>query len=161
MNVLTKNIENRNQIEFVSLEQMVPVDHLLRQIDVAIDFDKIYEFVGDLYCKDNDCLSIDPVILFKIVLIQHIYGIRSLRRTLEELGINMAYRWFIGYPLNEPVPHLSTVSYNFKHRFNTASVEYVFRWVLKATADEGYLDTEAIFVDGTHIKPEISKIDTS
>lgn len=51
MNVLTKNIENRNQIEFVSLEQMVPVDHLLRQIDVAIDFDKIYEFVGDLYCK--------------------------------------------------------------------------------------------------------------
>ena len=161
MNVLTKNIENRNQIEFVSLEQMVPVDHLLRQIDVAIDFDKIYEFVGDLYCKDNDCLSIDPVILFKIVLIQHIYGICSLRRTLEELGMNMAYRWFIGYPLNEPVPHLSTVSYNFKHRFNTASVEYVFRWVLKATADEGYLDTEAIFVDGTHIKPEISKIDTS
>lgn len=161
MNVLTKNIENRNQIEFVSLEQMVTVDHLLRQIDVAIDFDKIYEFVGDLYCKDNDCLSIDPVILFKIVLIQHIYGIRSLRRTLEELGMNMAYRWFIGYPLNEPVPHLSTVSYNFKHRFNTASVECVFRWVLKATADEAYLDTEAIFVDGTHIKPEISKIDTS
>ncbi|WP_455501274.1 transposase [Gemmiger sp.] len=37
----------------------------------------------------------------------------------------MAYRWFIGYPLNERVPHFSTVSYNFKHRFNTASVEYV------------------------------------
>lgn len=64
----------------------------------------------------------------------------------------MAYRWFIGYPLNEQVPHFSTVSYNFKHRFNTASVEYIFRWVLKAAADEGYLDTEAIFVDGTHIK---------
>ena len=64
----------------------------------------------------------------------------------------MAYRWFIGYPLNEQVPHFSTVSYNFKHRFNTASVEYIFRWVLKAAADEGYLDTETIFVDGTHIK---------
>ena len=64
----------------------------------------------------------------------------------------MAYRWFIGYPLNEQVPHFSTVSYNFRHRFNTASVEYIFRWVLKAAADEGYLDTEAIFVDGTHIK---------
>ena len=44
------------------------------------------------------------------------------------------------------------MSYNFKHRFNTASVEYIFRWVLKAAADEGYLDTEAVFVDGTHIK---------
>ena len=112
----------------------------------------MYEFVEDLYCKDNGRLSINPVVLFRIVLIQHIYGIRSLRRTLEEISMNMAYRWFIGYPLNEQVPHFSTVSYNFKHRFNTASVEYIFRWVLKVAADEGYFDTEAIFVDGTHIK---------
>ena len=75
----TKNIENRNQVEFVSLEQMVPQDHLLRQIDAAIDFNKVYEFVEDLYCRDNGRPSIDPVVLFKIVLIQHIYGIRSLR----------------------------------------------------------------------------------
>ena len=150
--MLTKYAENRNMIEFVSLEQMVPVNHLLRQIDAAIDFNRIYDFVADLYCKDNGRPSIDPVVLFKIVLIQHIYGIPSLRRTLEEVGMNMAYRWFIGYPINEPVPHFSTVSYNFKHRFNTASVEYVFRWVLQAAADEGYLDTEAVFIDGTHIK---------
>lgn len=91
------------------------------------------------------------------MLIQHIYGIRSLRRTPEEIGMNRAYRWFIGYPLNEQVPHFSTVSYNFKHRFNTASVEYIFRWVLKAAADEGYLDTEAIFVDGTHIKASVQE----
>lgn len=51
--MLTKNIENRNQVEFVSLEQMVPQDHLLRQIDTAIDFNKVYEFVEELYCKDN------------------------------------------------------------------------------------------------------------
>ncbi len=152
MKMLTKNVENRKQIEFVSLEQVVPGEHLLRQIDAAIDFNKIYDFVGDLYSKDNGRPSIDPVVMFKIVLIQHIYGIRSLRRTLEEIGMNMAYRWFIGYPLNEQVPHFSTVSYNFKHRFTTESVEYIFRWVLKAAADEGYLDTEAIFVDGTHIK---------
>ena len=84
---------------------MVPQDHLLRQIDAAIDFNKVYEFVEDLYCKDNGRPSIDPVVLFKIVLIQHIYGIRSLRRILEEIGMNMTYWWFIGYPLNEQVPH--------------------------------------------------------
>ena len=83
MNVLTKNIENRNQVEFVSLEQIVPKDHLLRQIDAAIDFHKIYEFVGDLYCKDSGRPSINPVVLFKIVLIQHIYGICFLRRALD------------------------------------------------------------------------------
>ena len=125
---------------------------MLRKIDAAIDFKKIYEFVEDLYCEDNGRPSVDPVVLFKIVLIQHIYGLPSLRRTLEEVSMNLAYRWFIGYPLNEAVPHFSTVSYNFKHRFNHTTVEHVFRWVLKSAAEEGYLDTEAIFVDGTHIK---------
>ena len=150
--MLRKNQGTREQMEFFSLEDMVPENHLLRQIDAAIDFNRIYEFVENLYCEDNGRPSIDPVVLFKIVLIQHIYGISSLRRTLEEVNMNLAYRWFIGYPLSATIPHFSTVSYNFKHRFNTATVEYVFRWVLKAAANEGYLDTEAIFVDGTHIK---------
>lgn len=150
--MLVKNAENRNLLEFVSLEEIVPQDHLLRKIDRAIDFSKIYGFVEELYCEDNGRPSVDPVVLFKIVLIQHIYGIPSLRRTLEEVNMNLAYRWFIGCPINEAVPHFSTVSCNFKHRFNTAVVEYVFRWVLGAAAEEGYLNTEAIFVDGTHIK---------
>ena len=150
--MLVKKAEDRGQLEFVNLENMVPQDHLLRKIDAAIDFKKIYEFVEDLYCEDNGRPSVDPVVLFKIVLIQHIYGLPSLRRTLEEVSMNLAYRWFIGYPLNEAVPHFSTVSYNFKHRFNHATVEHVFRWVLKSAAEEGYLDTEAIFVDGTHIQ---------
>ena len=51
--MLVKNAENREQLEFVSLENMVPQDHLLRKIDDAIDFKKIYEFVEDLYCEDN------------------------------------------------------------------------------------------------------------
>ena len=94
--MLVKNTENRGQVEIVSLENMVPEDHLLRKIDGAIDFKKIYEFVEDLYCEDNGRPSIDPVELFKNVLIQHIYGIPSLRRTLEEGSMNLAYRWFIG-----------------------------------------------------------------
>ena len=71
--MLVKNAENREQLEFVSLENMVPQDHLLRKIDDAIDFKKIYEFVEDLYCEDNGRPSVDPVVLFKIVLIQDVY----------------------------------------------------------------------------------------
>lgn len=33
-------------------------------------------------------LGIDPVFLFKIVLIQHLYGIRSRRQTLKEIEVN-------------------------------------------------------------------------
>lgn len=150
--MLSKYPNKRNVIEFVSLEAMVPEDHLLRKIDATIDFNRIYDFVEDLYCEDNGRPSIDPVVLFKIVLIQHIYGIPSLRRTLDEINMNMAYRWFLGYPINEAIPHFSTVSYNFKHRFTPETIENIFRWILNLAADEGYLDTNAIFIDGTHIK---------
>ena len=63
--LLAKYPNKRNVIEFVSLEAMVPKDHLLRKIDAAIDFDRIYDFVQDLYCEDNGRPGIDPVILTK------------------------------------------------------------------------------------------------
>ena len=123
-----QNRDKQKDIRVVSLEDLVPRDHLLRKIDRAINFDFIYEEVKDLYSATEwGKPGIDPVSLFKIVLIQHLYGIRSMRQTIKEIEVNMAYRWFIGYPLNEQIPHFSTVSYNFKHRFNTASVEYIFR----------------------------------
>lgn len=150
--MLVKETMERNIFEFVDIESLVPKNHILRKIDTAIDFSKIYEIVGNLYCQDNGRPGIDPVILFKIVLIQHIFGIPSLRRTLEEVNLNIAYRWFIGYSLNKQVPHFSTVSFNFKYRFTTEVVEQVFNWILQEAATAGFIDTKAIFIDGTHIK---------
>ena len=108
----------RRVVEILSMEDLVPKDHLLRQIDGAVDFIHIYDFVEELYCKDNGRPSVDPVVLFKIVMIQHLFGIASLRRTMEEIKVNVAYRWFLGYGLTDETPHFSTISYNFRHRFN-------------------------------------------
>ena len=142
----------RDAVEFVNTDLLVPQDHLLRKIDSGVDFCHIYDFVEDLYCEDNGRPSVDPVVLFKIVLIQHLYGIPSLRRTMQEINMNIAYRWFLGYTLNEELPHFSTVSCNFKHRFTEETVEQVFSWILQEANDAGYLEPEAVFVDGTHIK---------
>jgi transposase len=142
----------RDAVEFVNTDLLVPQNHLLRKIDSTVDFCHIYDFVEDLYCEDNGRPSVDPVVLFKIVLIQHLYGIPSLRRTMQEINMNIAYRWFLGYTLNEELPHFSTVSYNFKHRFTEETVEQVFSWILREANGAGYLEPEAVFVDGTHIK---------
>lgn len=66
--------------------------------------------------------------------------------------MNIAYRWFLGYTLNEELPHFSTVSCNFKHRFTEETVEQVFSWILQEANGAGYLEPEAVFVDGTHLK---------
>ena len=115
--MLERGKMDRDLVEFVVIDQLVPKEHLLRKIDAAVDFTQLYEMVEPLYCEDNGRPSIDPVVLFKMVLIQHLYGLPSLRRTADEVSLNVAYRWFLGYTLQEETPHFSTVSYNFRHRF--------------------------------------------
>ncbi len=52
--MMIKNTGNqRNQIQFVSADSLVPEDHLLRDIDRAIDFSFIYELVQDKYSQDH------------------------------------------------------------------------------------------------------------
>ena len=147
---------DRGIVEMVDTESLVPQGHLLRKIDAAVDFNVLYELVEPLYCEDNGRPSIDPVVLFKMVLIQHLYGLPSLRRTAEEVSLNIAYRWFLGYTLQEETPHFSTVSYNFRHRFTAETVDQVFNWILNEVADAGYLSPKAVFIDGTHIKANVN-----
>lgn len=96
---------DRGVVEMADTESLVPAGHLLRKIDAAVDFNRIYEMVESLYSEDNGRPSVDPVVLFKMVLIQHLYGLPSLRRTAEEVDLNIAYRWFLGYTLQEETPH--------------------------------------------------------
>lgn len=117
-----------------------------------MDFTKIYEIVKDLYCKNNGRPSTNPVVLFKIAIIQHLYRISSLRRTADEISLNVAYRWFLGYSLSERTPHFTTLSNNFCHWFTEKTVERVFNWILSEINKAGYLSPEAVFIDGTHIK---------
>ena len=150
--MLKKWQNERDQVEMVWLEDLVPKEHLLRQIDAAVDFGKIYGIVDELYSEDTGRPSVDPVVLVKMVLLQHLYGLPSLRRTAAEVEVNVAYRWFLGYGLREETPHFSTLSYNFRHRFNSKTVDGIFAWILDEIADAGYLSPSAVFIDGTHIK---------
>ena len=150
--MLIKNKKDFGQGEIIFMDDLVPDNHLLRKIDSAVDFTRIYDFTENLYCADNGRPSIDPVVLFKMVLIQHLYGIPSLRRTAAEVEVNAAYRWFLGYTFSEKTPHFATLSYNFKNRFTEETIEEVFNWILYEIEHAGYLSPEAVFIDGTHIK---------
>ena len=91
MKMLKREQEQRQAIEMLCVDMLVPKDHLLRKIDAAVDFTHIYDLVEDLYCEDNGRPSCDPVVLFKLVLIQHLFGIRSLRQTMKDAEVNVAY----------------------------------------------------------------------
>ncbi len=124
--------DSRQQIGFHSIEDLMPQDHILRDIEKAIDFSLIYDLVEDRYCHDNGRPSIDPVVLFKIVFIQYLFGISSMRRTIREIGVNIAYPWFLGYGLMEIIPHFTTFGKNYVRRFaDTDIFEKIFSQILQ------------------------------
>ena len=137
MKMLKKEAEQRQAVEMLCTDMLVPREHLLRKIDAAVNFARIYELVEDLYCEDNGRPSCDPVVLFKLVLIQHLFGIRSLRQTMRDAEVNVAYRWFLGYTMSQQLPHFATISYAFRHRFTAEVIEGVFRWILEEVARSG------------------------
>ena len=83
---MLNKIENvQSEIIMYTLEELVPKESLYRKIDKYIDFTFIYEKVKDLYCEDNGRPSIDPVVLFKLVFIQTLDGLKSMRKTCEKI----------------------------------------------------------------------------
>lgn len=147
-----KSKTDRSQIEMLSLDDVVPKNHLVRKLEAAIDLSFIYDEVKDLY-KPYGRESIDPVVLIKIAMIQYIFGIRSMRQTIKEIEVNMAYRWYIGYGMYEEIPHFSTFGKNYTRRFkDTDLFENIFARILKEVEKYGFIDDENIFIDGTHIK---------
>jgi len=142
----------------VKLDDLVPEDHLVRKLDAAIDFSFIYDVVKDLYSPDHGRPSIDPVMLFKMYLIQYVFGIRSMRETVEQIRTNVAYRWFLGLSLHDPVPHHSTPSKNYARRFAGTDVFHqIFSRILKEAFEHGLVDSSVLYVDSTHVKASANK----
>lgn len=157
--MLTKNKDDiRSQIEMLCMDQLVPKDHLVRKLESVIDFDFIYDLVSDKYCMDNGRPSIDPIVLFKIVFIQYIFGIRSIRQTIAEIETNIAYRWFIKYGFNEQIPHFTTVGKNYVRRFKDTDIfEQIFVKILERASGAGFIKADAVFIDATHVKANANK----
>ena len=151
--MLSKDHDKPSQIQMISVDQLVPEDHLLRKIDRYIDFSFIYGLVEDKYSADRGRPSLDPVMLIKIPLIQYLYGIRSMRQTIREIEVNMAYRWFLGLDFCDAVPHFTTFGKNYARRFEgTDLFEQIFTRILYQCMKSGLVDGTDVFIDSTHVK---------
>ena len=149
--------DSRSEVLIVDLEALVPQNHLLRKIEKVMDYEWIYERLNPYYCHNNGRPGTDPVVLIKMVLIQHLYGIPSLRQTYQRIQDTLSYRWFLGYNLLEEIPHFATVSYAFCKRFPEELTIEIFEHILNKALNHRMVDPSVIFIDGTHIKASANK----
>ncbi len=142
--------------QYFCLDDWVPADHLLRAIDRHIDLRPIREQLRPLYSEIGRP-SIDPEILLRILLIGYLYGITSERRLLDEVGMNLAYRWFTGLGFDQSMPDHSTFSKNRHGRFRDSSVfRDLFETIVQQCVNVGLVQGERLSVDGTIIAADAS-----
>ena len=146
------------QLEMVTLEELVPKDHLVRKVDAAIDFEFIRTEVEHLYCKDNGRPPIDPVRLFKIMILGYLFGVPSERRLMQEIQVNVAYRWFLRMGLTEKVPDASTLSQNRIRRFNGTDIfQRIFDHIVEQAIQQHLIGGYTLYTDSTHLKASANK----
>lgn len=157
--MMTRNPKDNQQMkmEFVMLEELVQEDHDLRKIEKHIDFSFIYDLVKPYYDDAMGRPSIDPIVLFKMSLIQALYDIRSEERLVKEIHHNMAYRWFLGYGIKDKIPDHSTISHNRVVRFANSTVyEQIFNKIVFMAMEADFIKGKIVYTDSTHIRANAS-----
>ena len=156
--MLVTGQNRQRKMEYVLIDDLMPQDHLLRKIDKYIDFSFINEICRPYYCKDNGRPAVEPEIMFKMLFLGYLYGIRSETRLVEEVKVNIAYRWFLGYTLEEKIPDASVIWQNRIRRFNGTDIpEQIFNEILKQAISRGLVGGKVLYSDSTHLKANANK----
>ena len=135
-----------------TIDELVPQEHLVRKLDAVIDLKFIEDEAESLYSAFGKP-SIPPVVLFKLLIINYMFGINSMRKTCEECEVNLAYRWYLGISIDDKVPNYSTWSQNYIRRYRGTEIfKTIFTRILKQANKYKMLNMNTVFGDGTHQK---------
>ena len=145
----------QNQLFYdLCLDNFVPKNHLIRQIDLFLDLSDLRKHLSPYYSHTGRP-SIDPELMIRMLIIGYCYGIRSERRLCEEVQVNLAYRWFCRLGLEDEIPNHSTFSKNRHGRFRESEVfRQLFETVLRRCMEEGLVKGEGFATDASIIKAD-------
>ena len=136
------------------LESFIPKDHCLRKLDRVLDLSFVHESVREKYCQDNGRPSIDPEVIIRLFLIQAMDGIPHVRELMRQVQVNLAYRWFIGYSLDESLPDHSTLSRALSRLGDEVFNELFERSIAQCKAS-GLIEGKVLHVDATTIRADL------
>lgn len=141
---------------YITLEELVPQDHILRAIERAIDWTVIRRKLAHTY-SDTGRPSIPPEQLVKAMLLGYLFGIPSERRLMQEIHVNCAYRWFLHLELTDPVWDHSTFSKNRHGRFaETGLFAELFDTVVEQLLASGLVRGQHVSQDSTLVRANCS-----
>lgn len=139
----------------VDLGGRIPADHLLRRLDKVLDLEFVRQEVCGLYGRRGN-VSVDPVILMRLMLLLFLDDVRSERELMRLLPLRIDYLWFLGYGLDDEVPDHSVLS-KARKRWGAAVFERLFARVLEQCLVAGLVGAGKVHVDASLVRANASR----
>jgi transposase len=139
------------------LDEVVPPDHLVRQIDAVLDLGWVHKELAPYYSHTGRP-SIDPVLMIRMLIVGYVFAIRSERRLCAEVQVNLAYRWFCKLGIEDKIPDHSVFCRARHERFRESdALRRLFEGVVAMCIAAGLVGGEAFSVDASLIKADVDK----
>lgn len=92
--MLRENKERQSSF-YSTLYEKIPENHILKQIEKAVDFSFINELLESSYCKNFGRPAKEPEMMMKLLFLQYLYNLSDVK-VIEEANCNLAFLWFLG-----------------------------------------------------------------
>ena len=140
-----------------NLEDVVPNDHLVRQIAMVLDLSWVRTELAPHYSPIGRP-SIDPLLMIRMLIIGYVFAIRSERALCREVRLNLAYRWFCGLGIEDKIPDHSVFCRACHERFRESdALRRVFEDVVAKCIAAGLVGGEGFSIDASLIKADVDK----
>jgi transposase len=140
------------------LDEVVPADHLARQIDGVLDLSWVHKELAPYYLHTGRP-SIDPVLMIRMLIVGYVFAIRSERRLCAEVQVNLAYRWFCRLGIEDKIPDHSVFCRARHERFRDSdALRLVFEGVVAMCIAAGLVGGEALSIDASLIRADVNKM---
>jgi transposase len=150
--------------QIVDMEALVPPDHILRQLQAAIDFSRVREWVDPLYAERGRP-AVDPERVVKLVLLSYFFH-HSERELFTLLPMHAGYLWFCGWNFEDaqrladapsPIPDRSTIVKTRQLWRRHGVFEKIMEHVVHQCIAAGLVKPDVhVGVDGTQVRANAS-----
>jgi transposase len=149
---------NQSQLFYeFNLDDVVPADHLVCEIDAVLDLSWVHGELAPHYPSIGRP-SIDPELMIRMMIVGYVFAIRSERALCREVKVNFAYRWFCGLSIEDQVPDHSAFSRARNERFRASDIfRRVFERVVEMCIKAGLVGGEGFAVDASLIVADANK----
>lgn len=129
---------------------IIPKDNMLRKIKELVDFSFIFDELKDKYCWDNGRNAINPIMMFKYLLLKVIFEISDVD-VVDRSKYDMSFKFFLDMAPEDSVIEPSSLTKFRKLRLRDSNLlDLLIGKTVGIAIDNGIIKSNSIIVDSTH-----------